>query len=293
MVKHVWKRYKNQSRTFSRVNSKCRTCRENNQSCHKGYHCIQYRYVNGFAHQRTIFSNIASENRQCTNTQTQSKECLTHCSKDYFTKSRFHHLSKIRFEVKCKSFCCSVQQTGTNCQYCHNQKQTGHHELINTLHALLQSHGANAKAKYNNKDHPKDHWTWLRKHSIEGIANSLSIQTFKLSADHLDKVRKHPSANGGVKHHQKVVSQHSHITVDMPVTSLWLQNLKGAGTAFLAGTSNCKFHCHNRKAHDNQEKQINKYKSCSAVFSGNVRESPHISQANCTACGNQQKSQAG
>ena len=121
---------------------------------------------------------------------------------------------KIRFEVNASPSAAPSIQTGTNCQYCHNQKQTGHHELINTLHALLQSMEQTPKL---NTTTGSSKIIGLAESIPLGIANSLSIQTFRLSANHFDKVRKHPSANGGVKHHEKVVSQHSHITVDMPM----------------------------------------------------------------------------
>ena len=53
------------------------------------------------------------------------------------------------------------------------------------------------------------------------------IHAFKLSECHFEEIQKHPAADGGVEHHQQIVSSHGSVSIQVPFGALGLQNIKG------------------------------------------------------------------
>ena len=63
----------------------------------------------------------------------------------------------------------------------------------------------------------------------------------------------HPSADGGVKHHQQIVADHGNVAVNVPPTPIGFQLLVQAHRTLLTGSAQGELDGHHRHAEDDQE----------------------------------------
>ena len=115
----------------------------------------------------------------------------------------------------------------------------------------------------------------------------------KLAPEHFEYVRHHPSADGGIEHHQDVIAGDGDIAFNMPFRAFGFQYVETSGRGSLACPAHGKFHDHDRHAEDDKKDQIDDDKGGAAVFSRDVRKAPHVSQADGASCGNEDEAEAG
>ena len=240
-----------------------------------------------------IFSNVASKDSHGADTKAKCKECLIHGTSDGGNDTDLFHTCKIRDQVEFQTFFCTVHGKAVDCQDNHDHQKGDHHDLGNFLKAILKTAGADKNTCDNNNDHPESHSNRLAKHVCKLSFNTVGIKSLEFTGSCHIKIIQHPAGNGCVEHHQKIASDQSDISVDMPFLARFLQSVVSFDRAFLAGTSNRKLHSHNRKSKDSQEDQVKQYECTAAALSGHVRELPDISDSDGAACGNQNESQTG
>ena len=293
MVENIRQCDKDQARSGGLVNIESETCRENNKSGGDRNECIQDRNVHGFPKQCVIFSDVASEDRHGTDTEAESEECLVHSTGDGGDDTDLLHTLKIRDQVEFQTLFRTIHGKAVNSQDNHNDQKGDHHNLGNLFQAILKTAGTDKNTCDNNNDHPESHGYRLAKHICKLTGNTFRIKPLEFAGCCHIEVIQHPAGNGCVEHHQEITSDQSDISVDVPFLAWFLQSVIGFDRAFLAGTSNRKFHGHNRQSQDSQEDQIKQYECTATALSGHVREFPDVSDSDGTACRNQDESQTG
>ncbi len=128
-------------------------------------------------------------------------------------------------------------------------------------------------------------------HELSG--HSVGVQAHKVALGHFQAVQQQPPGDDGVEHHQQIVARDAKPAVPVPLGSLGLQHVEGAGDAPLAPPAHGQLHDHHRQAQDHQEQQIDEHKGPAAILTGDIGEPPHISQPDGTACRDQQKAHPG
>ena len=240
-----------------------------------------------------IFSDVASEDSHCADTKTKSKKCLVHGTGDGGNDTDLLHAFKIRDQIKLQSFFCTFHSETVDSQNHHNDQKGDHHDLGNFFKPILKTTGADKNTCDNNNDHPEAHGNRLPQHVCKFSGNTLRIKSLEFAGGSHIEVIQHPAGNSSVEHHQKVAADQSDVSVDVPFLAGFFQCIVGFDRALLAGTSNRKFHSHNRKTQDCQKDQVKQYKCTAAALSGHIRELPHISDSDGTAGRNQNESQTG
>ena len=78
----------------------------------------------------------------------------------------------------------------------------------------------------------------------------------------------------------------------MPLGTRFFQVVESASDTALTATTQGKF-CHqNGQAQEEQEAEVREHKGRSTVLASNVRETPHVAQANGATGGNEDKSES-
>ncbi len=141
---------------------------------------------------------------------------------------------------------------------------------------------------------PRLHTTMPRSlHGGKGLADLGGGHPLKLAGGHFEEVEEQPSGNGGVKHHQKIVSRHAEPAVPVPLGPFGLQLLKGHGDALAAGPAHGELHGHDGQTHDEQEHDVDDHKGGAAILPYDVGEPPYVAQADGASGGDEHESQAG
>ena len=155
-----------------------------------------------------------------------------------------------------------------------------------------------AAAHHHAQDHHQGHEQQLDSHVLglhggKGLAHLGGGHPLKLAGGHFEEVEEQPSGDGGIEHHQKIVSRHAEPAVPVPLGPLGLQLLKGHGDALAAGPAHGELHGHDGQTHDEQEHDIDDHKGGAAVLPYDVGEPPYVAQADGTSGGDEHESQAG
>ena len=79
--------------------------------------------------------------------------------------------------------------------------------------------------------------------------------------------------------------------MDVPLLARLFQCLISAHRALAGGAAHRKFHSHDGQTQNDQEDQIKQYECAAAVLSGDIREFPDVSDADGTACRQQNEAQ--
>lgn len=78
----------------------------------------------------------------------------------------------------------------------------------------------------------------------------------------------------------------------MPLGTRFFQVVESASDTASASTTQGEFSHQDGQAQEKQEAEVREHKGRSAVLAGNVRESPHVAQANGATGGNEDKSES-
>ena len=251
MVKNIWQCHENKAWSRRLIYIKCKTGWENNQSgcdSHKG---IQDSYIDRFSQKSSFFSNITSEDSHRTDTKTQSKECLIHSTYNCFDHAYFFHAFHIRNQVKAQAFFCSGHGKTVDGKNYHNRQKCNHHYFCNFFQSVLKTHGADKDSNHYYQNHPECHHQRLTQHLRKYTCYLFCVHSLKFSGGSKIKIVKHPACNGSVKHHQKITADQCDVSMDMPLLSGFFQYLIRSYRTFLASTSHCKLHGHNRNTQGN------------------------------------------
>ena len=155
---------------------------------------------------------------------------------------------EIRCQIEVKPLRSPIKRYRTYCKDQHQCKQKQHHNLCDLFHSILKPHSTNCKTSNNNNDHKESHCSGFCKHIGKHTCNSGSILSLKFTSHHLDEILDHPACNCCVEHHQQIVSGHSSIFIEVPFGSFGLQPVKGKRRTYFTGSSDRKFHYHDRKS---------------------------------------------
>ena len=181
-----------------------------------------------------------------------------------------------------------------NSQYNDQNKECRHHNLGNSLKAILQAKTADNKSGNNCNCHEYRHFNRICQQIGEYTAYSIRIHSaFETAGYEFDKVAQHPAGYGCIIHHQQHTADHTEPAVNVPFLAILLQCFISLNCTLLACTSHCQLHCQDRHAHAKQEYQIKQDKDTAAVLSCHIWKTPHIANTDSTACAYQNKSQSG
>ena len=111
----------------------------------KSNQCVQKADIDCFPCQGAVFTDVAAENRHCTDAEAQGKEGLSHCGEDRVADAVFCKSGKIRNQIKAQSLGSAGQCHTADTQNEQDEEQTAHHRLGNTLHTFLQTETADKK----------------------------------------------------------------------------------------------------------------------------------------------------
>ena len=199
---------------------------------------------------------------------------------------------EIGLQVEGKALPRPVQRDGAHRQQNHHCQQAYHHDLVDLFYAVAQTSGTNQHTSQHHYDHKQRHQARLAHELAELASHSIGVQTDEVALGHFDAVKHQPAGHRGVEHHQQVVARDAEPAVPVPLASLGFQRLEGLGDPPLASPAHRELHDHHRQAKNQQKQQVDQHKGRPTVLPCDVREAPHVSQADGTSRGDEHEAQA-
>ena len=172
------------------------------------------------------------------------------------------------------------------------RKQRAHHPFANAFNAVLQTAAADKKAQQHGNGHPDDLLERVGQQVGGHAADGIGGQAGECTLDKPEEIGQHPAADGGVIHHQHAAANQAGPAVQVPLAAFGFQRTVGCARAAVARTANSQLHGKHRRAHQNQEQQVEQHKHAAAILARYGWEAPHIANADGAACADQQKANA-
>ena len=267
--------------------------REDDQTGGDGYKGIQHHDADRLAQQGMFLADIAAENGHSTDTKAQGEEGLIHSGDQRVDHAHLLHAGKVRHKEEGKPLLCPGHEQAVDSQHHHNEKQSDHHALGHALQTALQTLGAHQNAHYHHEYHPEGHGGGACQHFGKLTGHLLGVEPRQFTGGSHVEIVQHPARHGGVEHHQQVAADEGEVAVDVPLLPRLFQCLIRPHRAFAGGTSHGKFHGHDGQTQNDQKDQVEQYKGTAAALPGNIRELPHVADADGTARGKQNKAKTG
>ena len=267
--------------------------RENDQTSGDSYEGIQHHDADRLAQQGVLLADIAAEDGHGTDAKAEGEERLIHSGDQRVDHAHFLHPVKVRHKEERKPFLCPGHEQAVDSQHHHNEEQGNHHALGHTLQTTLQTLGAHQNAHYHHEYHPEGHGGGAGQHFGKLTSYLLCVEPCQLAGGSHVEIVQHPARYGGVEHHQQVAADEGKVAVDVPLLPRLFQRLIRPHRAFAGGASHGKLHGHDGQTQNDQKDQVEQYKSTAAALTGDIRELPHIADADGAACGKQNKAKTG
>ena len=268
--------------------------REDDEACGDGHEGIQDDDAHRLAQQGMLLADVAAEDGHGTDAQTQGEKGLVHGGHQRVHHAHFLHARKVRHEEEAQAFLRAVHEQAVDGQDDHDDEQGDHHDLGHTLQTALQTLGAHEDAQGYHEYHPEGHDAGVCQHLGELPGHLVGVKARQLAGGGHVEIVQHPACHGGVEHHEQIAANEGEKTepaVDVPLLARLFQCLISAHRALTGGAAHRKFHSHDGQAQNDQEDQIKQYECAAAALSGDIREFPDVSDADGTACRQQNEAQ--
>ena len=290
---HIGQGDEDQAGTLVGADAVGETGREDDQAAHQRHKRVQRTDAQRLTGQRLLPGHIAAENLHCADAQAQRKERLVHRRSDYVAEARFFGPLPAGQQVKGQSFSGVLQRQRMDCQHQDQHQQRAHHHLGDALQAILQAQAHHAEAQQHRHRHPGGHFRGIPQQAAKHASDCIGIQAVKCSHCKFKKITQHPSGNSGIIHHEQVAARQAEDAVNVPLGAFRFQRLIGLHRTAASGTAHCQLHHQHRRAHDDQEQQIEQHKDAAAALSCHIGKPPDVADADGTARADQQEPQTG
>ena len=236
---------------------------------------------------------VGSEDQHGTDADGQGEESLAHGGVNYVAPAQPVHGFPVGDQIELDAFFRSVQEQGMGSQDNHEQQQGGHHPFGDPFHPVLDTQVTYGKAQQTGDHHPEQQGGRVLQHGAERSSDELGGSPYECALDVEPAVVDHPAGDRGVIHHQHVAAHDADALEPVPAGARRFQNFEASGSAAAAAPADGKFADHHRDAHDQQEHQINQDEGGSAELAAQVREFPHVPDADGAAGTDQDEAQPG
>ena len=243
-----------------------------------------------------LLADIASENRHAADTDAEREERMRERREDGFadTLARLCQAFERRQEVELEPCGGTRQRNGADGEKYHDDKQADHHLLGDSLDAFLETEGDDAEAKRDGDAHPENHERGVREHFAEAGRNLVGSSLEETCVgDHLVEVVEHPARHHRVEGHQDVVRRNQRELGPVPLGARLFQVVEGAGDTTTAATAKRKFRYQDREPEEQQEAEIGQHECRTAVLACDVRETPHVAEADGASGSDENKTESG
>ena len=240
-----------------------------------------------------LLADVAAKDGHCADAKAQGEEGLIHGGHQCVDHAHLFHPLEVRHKEEAQALLCTGHEQAVDGQHHHDHQQGDHHDLGHALKAVLQALGTHKNAQRHNKDHPEGHNTGACQHFGELTGHLIGVQTRQLAGCGHVEIVQHPACNGGVEHHEQIAAHEGKIAVDVPLLARFFQCLIGPHRALAGSTPHRELHRHDGQAQNDQKEQVEQHKCAAAALTGNIRELPHVADADGTACRKQNEAQPG
>ena len=200
-----------------------------------------------------------------------------------------------RLQIEAQTGGGAGQRAAADAEAEQQQEQSGHHQLGDPLHSLLQSEVAGDRTDQNGQQHISDIASRRGEKTVEITDDFLFIpQSGHRTVQVVDRIGDHPAGHGGVEDHQESAAGEEHRSRPVPLEGTSLrQGLVGAIEIAPAGAAERKLHHHHGKAEHEQENQIDQYEKRAAVLAGHERKTPDVAETDRASRGQQDEAEPG
>ena len=294
LLENAGKRDEHQARAAARLDAKGEASGEDDETGHEGDEGIDAGNAHGLARKRAVLAQVAAENQHAARTDGQREERLAHGGVHGVhgvAQTLAEELVKVGQQVEGEAVHAAGQGDRAHAQHEHDDEQRAHHDLRDALHAFLQAQAANKHAQYYNDGHVHEHLTGTGEQRVEDLAALFRRDARELPGCALHHEGEHPAGNGGVEHHEQVVTDQAEPLDAVPFGALGLERVVAAGDALLAGATGGELHHQDRQAEDEKEHQVHKDERAATVLTGDIGEAPDVAQADGAACAHQDEAE--
>ena len=124
--------------------------------------------------------------------------------------------------------------------------------------------------------------------------DGLGVHRGKPAEEVVPRERQHPAGHGGVEDHQDGASGAEDARRDLPSVGIGMrQRFRRAVQRASARASDRQLHHHQRQTHHDQEEEVERHEARAAVFAGDERKTPDITEADGAACREEDEPDAG
>ena len=267
---------------------------ENDGARHQGHEGVQGADADSLAGKGVLLAHIAAEDLHGGDAQREGEEGLVHGVGNEAAQAVLADGIHRGQQVELHALRRAGKGQAMASQHQDQHQQSKHHHLGDPLQALLQTEAAHNETHHHYDLRKQRHGAGIAQHFTEDIGRRLRLHTgVEHAGEELAEVADHPAGDGGVVHHQQVAADQAEPTVDMPLGAGLFQGLVGQHGALASGAAHCQFHGQHGDAHGQQTDQIEQHKITAAVFTGDVRETPDVADADGAARAHQQEAQPG
>ena len=257
--------------------------REDDETGGDGHEGIQHHDAGGLAQQGVLLADVAAKDGHCANAKAQGEEGLIHGGHQRVDHAHLFHALEVGHEEEAQAFLCAGHEQAVDGQHHHDHQQGDHHDLGHALKAVLQALGAYKDAQCHHEHHPEGHHAGVCQHFGKLASHLIGVQACQLTGGGHVEIVQHPACHGGVEHHEQIAANEGEVAVDVPLLARLFQCLIGPHRAFAGSAAHCKLHGHDGQAQNDEEDQVEQHERAAAALTGNIRELPHVANADGTA----------
>ena len=204
--------------------------------------------------------HVAAEDLHGGNAETERKERLIHGVRDDVENADGADRVHVRAQIEINTLARAGERQTVHGEHDDERQEAHHHDLRDLFKPLLHAAGAHEQAARHGDRHENTHFYGVAEHVGKHAVRRFHCDGRERAGDELEEVGEHPA-------------------VPVPFAPGGLKGFVAENGALPARAADGQLHRHHGDAHDNEEQQVKQNKIPAAVLSGEVREFPHVADA--------------